>query len=95
MKNFAINETPCPYCGDKLLGSINWYNQRPPKPGDASICLTCSNYSIFTPSMELRKTQHWELQILLCDNRHKELLSTVESLREYLRQRRGSWDYFR
>lgn len=54
MKDFNVPQGPCPHCGAELNGALNPIDDHAPAPGDATICLECAEWSIFTEDLHLR-----------------------------------------
>ncbi len=54
MKSFRLAPDRCPACGLAIDAASNTWNNRKPKPGDATMCIQCGAWAIFDPHMKLR-----------------------------------------
>lgn len=59
-----IVENVCAVCGHKLDGASGVGNNTVPKPGDVSICIRCTNISVFGDDLKLRKPTENEMKEL-------------------------------
>jgi len=54
MDHIKVIDTKCPHCGKELNSSLNTdSDERPPMPGDASICIDCAGIGVFNDDMQL------------------------------------------
>ena len=76
----------CPGCGQRSDKCLNRTGDRPPRPGDYSICHRCASVNIFTKEMSLREASAIErarlygsdLGPLACEMRSEILFGTPE-----------------
>ncbi|HEY1878489.1 MAG TPA: hypothetical protein VGG68_01005 [Caulobacteraceae bacterium] len=67
----------CPYCGkphDSATNADPGRDERPPEPGDASMCIGCGSMLIFDDDLKLSKPDPETLQILLSDARVQQMI---------------------
>lgn len=75
-----ITPQPCPYCDRMNDAGTNMNNQKPPKPGDWSLCYTCAQVSVFDENILMRKLNPAEEVELRED--HPEILRVIGRLQQ-------------
>jgi len=74
----------CPNCGYELSAATGFAK---PKAGDATLCLNCGHFMIFTHRLRLRKPTSAEL---LKWAGNKELVAASEVVNQFKREKAGN-----
>ena len=76
--DFRVPLAHCPTCNHKLDAASNPEDDRPPAPGDATICIKCATVLIYLPDMSLRLATQEEIN--LCGRDMPQIVRAIKEL---------------
>ena len=79
MKTTRYSEQRCLNCGHRLNAASSFFDETPPHPGDATVCIECGHVMVFGDDMKMREPTGAEV-VELAGN--EQLLTTMRVLAE-------------
>jgi hypothetical protein len=82
--------TTCPFCGQRhdAVTTANADDERMPEDGDATICFTCGEFSIFDATGGMRRPTLAELRVLDEDHRVQAARMAWQAIKDSIPSRR-------
>jgi hypothetical protein len=87
-KPFRFKLTRCPHCGHRLNACSTLGEDRPPNPGDLSVCMGCGQVVRFGPKLKLQRVPASVIAALLPDER-AELQEVLDKVRGFIAHEEG------
>lgn len=78
MKDFRVEPSPCPHCGQVLDGASNVTNDERPEPGDVTVCIICAGLAEFDEDMNLTMPSEAKKKDALT---HEEVVAAIFAVR--------------